>query len=82
MKTVIYLTPAQKALRKHRNMAERIMSKLDQYVADPASLGNMVTEMRGTSGKRLRVGTFRVLFEETETEIVVTVIAPRGGVYD
>jgi mRNA interferase RelE/StbE len=38
--------------------------------------------LRGSSLKRLRVGDFRVLFEETETEIIVTRIGPRGSVYD
>lgn len=34
------------------------------------------------SGPRFRVDDFRVVVEETEAEIVVTRIAPRGSAYD
>jgi DNA-binding XRE family transcriptional regulator len=40
-----------------------------------------VTELRGGHGKRLRVGDFRILFEETATEIIVSDIGPRGTIY-
>jgi len=30
----------------------------------------------------MRVGDYRAIFEETETAITVTKIAPRGGAYD
>jgi mRNA interferase RelE/StbE len=56
--------------------------KIDAYAADPTSLANNVTELQGASLKRLRVGDFRVLFEETATEIIVTKIGPRGSIYD
>ena len=81
MKKVILLDPAIAALRKHRNMAERILGKLTAYAENPASLANQVTELRGQPFKRLRVGNFRILFEETETEIVVSDIGPRGSIY-
>lgn len=35
-----------------------------------------------SSGLRLRVGDFRVAFEETANDITVTKVAPRGAVYD
>ncbi len=79
MKSVVYLDPAAKALRKHRNMASRIMTKIDAYAADPAAFANLVTPLRGLAGKRMRIGDFRVLFEETATEIVVSDIGPRGS---
>jgi mRNA interferase RelE/StbE len=62
-------------------MAERISEKLAIYAQDPASLANQVTELRGGDGKRLRVGDFRILFEETATEIIVSDIGPRGAIY-
>jgi mRNA interferase RelE/StbE len=40
-----------------------------------------VTELRGGHGKRLRIGDFRILFEETATEIIVSDIGPRGTIY-
>ncbi len=82
MKKVVFLKSAAAALRKHRNMAPRIREKILAYAEDPESLANLVTELRGSSLKRLRVGDFRVLFEETPTEIIVSKIGPRGSVYD
>lgn len=82
MKRVVLLKSPATALRKHRNAATLIREKIVAYAADPASLANNVTELRGASLKRLRVGDFRVLFGETATEIVVTKIGPRGSIYD
>jgi mRNA interferase RelE/StbE len=81
MKRIILLAPAVAAMRKHRKMAERIGSKLTAYAESPASVANQVTELRGLPFKRLRVGDFRILFEETETEIIVSDIGPRGSIY-
>jgi mRNA interferase RelE/StbE len=33
----------------------------------------------GSTANRLRVGDFRAIFEESDTEIFVTKIAPRGS---
>jgi mRNA interferase RelE/StbE len=82
MKSVVLLPAAAKALRKHRAEAERILAKIEAYAADPASQANNVKMLAGMTARRLRVGDFRVVFEETETEIVVTRIGPRGSVYD
>ena len=82
MKSIVYLEPAAKALRRHRNGAARIIDKIEAYAADPAIFANLVTPLRGRAGKRMRIGDFRVLFEETATEIVVTDIGPRGSIYD
>jgi mRNA interferase RelE/StbE len=82
VKRVVFLRPARAALRKHRNVASRIQEKIEAYALDPESLANVVTEMRGSPLKRLRVGDFRILFEETATEIVVSRIGPRGSIYD
>lgn len=82
MKKIVFLRSAAGALLNHRNVAARLREKIDAYATNPAALANSVTELRGSSLKRLRVGDFRVLFEETETEIIVTRIGPRGSVYD
>lgn len=81
MKTVVLVDAAIAALAKHRNMANRILDKLEAYAENPASLANQVKALRGVKAKRLRVGDFRVIFEETETEIIVTDVGPRGSVY-
>ena len=62
-------------------MALRIMSKLEDYAANPAAFTNVVTEMVGQDYMRLRIGDFRVLFQETSTEIIVLDLGPRGGIY-
>ena len=82
-KSVVLAAPARKALLKHRNEAERIMAKLDAFAANPAAFAGSVRKLKGEPGwKRLRVGDFRVIFEETATQIVVAKIGPRGDVYD
>ena len=82
VKRIILLKSAATALRRYRNVAPLIREKIDAYAADPESLANNVTELRGAALKRLRVGDFRVLFEETTIEIVITKIGPRGSIYD
>ena len=82
MKKVVLLEPAVEALRKHRNVAGRILRKLETYAENPSALTNQVTALRGAEAKRLRVGDFRILFEETETEIIVFDLGPRGSIYD
>ncbi|UCI21608.1 type II toxin-antitoxin system RelE/ParE family toxin [Mesorhizobium sp. B2-1-8] len=82
MKRVILLPLAAKALRKHRVDAERILSKIETYARDASTLANSVKALQGCSALRLRVGDYRVIFEETDQEIIVTKIGPRGSVYD
>lgn len=79
MKRVRYTLSAAADLRKYRSIAKRIMGKVDRYAATGA--GN-VKQLVGSNAKRLREGDFRVIFVETESEITVTKIAPRGEVYD
>ena len=82
MKSVVVLPAAAKALRKHRAEAGRILAKMEAYAADPASQANNVKMLTGTTARRLSVGDFRVVFEETETETIVTKIGPRGSICD
>ncbi|MGA2637402.1 type II toxin-antitoxin system RelE family toxin [Methylocella sp.] len=79
MKTVSYTRAAAGDLRTHRSNAKRIMAKIDRYAETGAG---DVTQLVGSPALRLRVGDFRVIFEESETEIVVTKIGPRGDVYE
>lgn len=82
MKEVTYTRAAIKALRRMpRNIADRIMAKVDQYAADPASLANNVTELVGREAIRLRVGDWRVIMHDGQV-LAVLEIGPRGGIYD
>lgn len=71
MMKIAYSKTAANSLRKHANRAAAIISKIEQYAADPASLANRVTPLIGRDGKRLRVGEFRVLFTETADTIII-----------
>ena len=82
MKTVAYSRDAAKDLHRHGNMAARVRAAIRAYAGDQRSHANNVTQLVGSPAKRLRVGDFRVIFDETETTITVTKIGPRGGVYD
>ena len=79
MKKVNYTLSAFKDLQRLRSQAARIMSKVSAYAENGEG---KATELVGQSGKRLRVGDFRVIFVETDDEIVVTKVGPRGSIYD
>ena len=82
MKTVIYTREAAKDLRRHSNMAERIERVIEEYAAGGMAHANNVTELIGSVGKRMRVGNYRVVFVETDAQITVVRVGPRGSVYD
>ena len=82
MKQVRYTVSASKNLKTHGNVRDRIMKAVSEYAADPKSHANQVRELVGISGKRMRVGDYRVIFDETDELIVVTKVGPRGSVYE
>jgi len=82
MKTVRFHPAAEAALRKHRNVAGRLIERIKAYARNPAAFANNVTDLKGTRGKRLRVGDWRIIFEESDDEILITKIGPRGSIYD
>ena len=63
-------------------MAVRVRKAICEYAAGGSAHANNVTRLVGSTASRMRVGDYRVIFEETPTEIIVTKIAPRGGAYD
>lgn len=65
--------------RRPRPTAERIRDKVAAYAADQAGQAANVKALKGVL--RLRVGDWRVLFEDGAV-IAVVRIGPRGGVYD
>ena len=69
--------------RMPSNTATLIRSKVEQYAADPASLGNNVKVLKGSAGiYRLRVGDWRIVFTEDGVVMAIVRIASRGAVYD
>lgn len=70
-------------LRIDRSTAKRIRSKVDQLAADPESLANNVRSLKGKAGlKRLRVGSWRVIYSEELIVLRILKVAPRGSAYD
>jgi mRNA interferase RelE/StbE len=82
VKTVRYTVRAAKDLKRHGNIADRGRRAISEYAADGLAHANRVTQLVGSPAKRLRIGDFRMVFEETPTEIIVTKFGPRGNVYE
>ncbi len=81
---ISYTPAALKALTKMGSVeAKRIVAKVKQYAADPESLANMVKPLKGMDDmKRLRVGDYRVIFNETMEVVAVIRIGHRREIYD
>ena len=82
MKAVRYSAEAIANLKRYGNMARRVRKAINEYAADPTAHANNVTRLVGSPASRMRVADYRVIFVETEQELVVTRIGPRGNVYD
>jgi len=84
MYRVVYTKQARRALRDMpRNLAARILGKIEALASDPhASIPN-VKPLSGVPGFRLRVGDWRVIYELQDDVVMVLVlrIDPRGGAY-
>lgn len=82
MKEVEYTRRAIRDLAKLPGKdAKRITSKIDQYASAPEELANNITEMKGTQGKRLRIGNYRVLFDENDTVLTIFRVRKRADAY-
>jgi mRNA interferase RelE/StbE len=83
LKRVVYTQTANKALsRMPTNTARLIRSKIEQYANDPSSLARNVVKLQGREGYRLRVGDWRVIFDDGGAVLQILQIGPRGGIYD
>lgn len=82
MKRVRYTADALRNLKRYGNMADRIMRTMREYADGTGAHANNVKALQGSSALRLRVGDYRVVFNETDTEIIVTGLGPRGSIYD
>ena len=83
MKKIVFTHAAEKSLaRIPGNTARLIRSKIEQYASDPRSLSRNVTKLQDRDGFRLRVGNWRVIFDEDGTVLHILQVGPRGGIYD
>ena len=78
MKTIRLTKDAANDLRRHAGQAKRIISKLKTYAETGAG---DVKALTGIEGSRL-ARSYRVVFVESATEIVVVKIGPRRSVYE
>jgi mRNA interferase RelE/StbE len=82
MKVVRYPADAIANLKRYGNMAARLRKAINEYAANPAAHANNVTRLVGSPASRMRLADYRVIFVETEQELMVTRIGPRANVYD
>ncbi len=83
MKEIRYTKQARKVLQKIPvNTAKLIDAKISQYAADPASLAPNVSKLKDREGYRLRVGDWRVIFDEQGNVLLILRIGPRGGIHE
>lgn len=83
MKRIAYTKEALKALRRvPANTTRTIRAKIEQYAANPSSLANNVKKLRGRPGYRLRIGDWRVIFDEDANVLSILNVGPRGGIYE
>lgn len=81
-KKIAYSKQAIKTLSKlPANESNRIRAKLRQYADDATSQANNVKKLQGQNAYRLRVGDWRVIFDENDVVIEVIKIGARGDVY-
>ena len=81
MKQITYTRAAIKVLKAMpRNVADRIVAKVEDYAANPFAQANNVTALKGRDGIRLRVGDWRVIMRDGVV-LAVLEIGPRGSIY-
>ncbi|MCW5711697.1 type II toxin-antitoxin system RelE/ParE family toxin [Shinella sp.] len=82
MKQIVFHAPALRMLaRIPRNEADKIRRKIYQYAADPAAQKANVKKLQGRAGFRLRVGNWRVIFDENGDVLDVLEVDSRGNIY-
>jgi mRNA interferase RelE/StbE len=83
-KRIEYGVLALKALqRMDRKTGARIVGKIEQLAIDPGSLANNIRRLKGEKVlMRLRIGDWRVIYNEELVVLHIIRIAPRGTVYE
>ncbi len=80
MKDVVF---SPSALKQWTKLSAEIRARIDKRLMAFAETGNGdVKRLKGREGCRLRVGDWRVIFDETADSIVVAAVGHRRDVYD
>lgn len=83
MKTVTLSKQASKALsRMPRNVADTIREKIALLATAPEALANNIKWIGAMQCHRLRVGDYRVFYDDDGQIVAITAIRPRGEAYD
>jgi mRNA interferase RelE/StbE len=81
-KKIAYSKQAIKTLmRIQSNESARIRAKISQCASDPDSMANNVKKLQGGDSYRLRVGDWRIIFDENDVVIEVIKVGAWGDVY-
>lgn len=81
-RSVRFQKKAIKALgRMPRNEADKVRHKIFQYAENPEALKSNVKKLQGREGLRLRVGNWRVIFDDDGTVLDILEIGVRGSIY-
>ncbi|CAF3647514.1 unnamed protein product [Rotaria socialis] len=81
--TVVLSKKAQKQLDKFTDdIAKPILEAIDDLKEDPRPAG--IKKLKGRDGYRVRVGSYRIIYEIIDNELIVDVIAVghRKDIYD
>jgi len=73
--------PLRTLNRMPRNEARRIVRKIEQYAVDPQALAKVVKRIRNRSGLRMRIGDWRVIFDDDGRVMLILWVGPRGEAY-
>ncbi|WP_043747924.1 type II toxin-antitoxin system RelE family toxin [Methylobacterium nodulans] len=80
MKAITYTPAARKSLAKlPEAVRDQLRAKLRRYAETGAG---DVKALSGRSGRRLRSGDYRVIFEETDDAIEVVALGHRRDIYE
>jgi mRNA interferase RelE/StbE len=84
MYIVVTTKSFDKALAKlPMSWQKRIVLKIKEVALDPYAKNNNLAKLQGRDGYRLRVGSWRVIYELQDERLVMLVldVGARGGIY-
>ncbi len=81
-KPICFSTQAVSFLKKlTKKESEKILEKIKQYAAFPEELQNQIKKLKGSKFYRLRVGDYRIIFDDQGKILQIIKIGNRGDVY-
>ena len=81
-RTIVYAPEAARELDALDAVIRgRIESALSSLALDPLAQRNQIKRLKGDTALRLRVGEWRIIFDASESEIVVLAVGHRREVY-